>query len=114
MNNKTVIIYLVQREYAGLSDLFLKQINVSNEKLNYVASYRYQEDNLLTDEQVLSRAFSHFNEWNLQRLNNLTVLDETRKHNLSINDVVKIDQAFYQCCMVCWKRLNENDVILLR
>jgi len=104
---KSVKIWLVQKDYAGIAEIFLKVMKVDERDFNYVASYEYEITEENDDKTILNKSFSLFNEWiNVHSLLGFKVLDEKRKHNLSVNDVISIDSRFYRCERNGWKLLD--------
>jgi len=106
---KKVTIFLAPNELAGIC--FLKDYLTLD--LTYSASYEYEEDSKIADVYILQDAMTSFNDLNAYGVDkkNFKILDETRRHSLSINDIVKIDDICYSCSFIGWKIVDNIKII---
>lgn len=109
---RKVIIYMVQNQLAGITPMFLKFMNKSETDFNYRATYDYRDSG--DDNKILKEAFTLFNSKDSQEMikKNVRCINNKRLHNMSINDVVKIENIYYICKPFGWERIRNINILI--
>jgi ABC-type branched-subunit amino acid transport system ATPase component len=106
---RTVQVYLVQHELAGLDPIILQYMN-NNKQFEYTKCYEYQEEDKKLDRQILNDAFTMFNVCNQETFAKYGLVLHQEHHSLSVNDVVAIDGIYYRVDCIGFTRVPSINI----